>query len=119
MKQPSNRDDVFLVLDDSLPVIHAALTGYYGFNEEEADAFKETLALWFHRVTRRAGGGIRKSAELRDQLIFVACKYAGAFQSARLLAASVSDGLPPQLPRPPEEIAVALLNQIRSSSAPS
>ncbi len=119
MKQNSSRDDVFLVLDESLPVIHAALTGYYGFNEDEAEAFKETLALWFHRVTRRAGGGIRNSADLRDQLIFVACKYAGAFQSARIVANGVSGDAPSELPRPAEEVAMALLNQMRSCAAPS
>ncbi len=117
MKQTSNSDELFLVLDESLPAIHAALTGYYGFNEDEADAFKETLALWFHRVTRRAGGGTRNSAELRDQLVFVACKYAEAFRSARLLATRVSDDAPPVMPRPAEEVALALLNQIRSSAA--
>ena len=118
MKQTSSRDDVFLVLDESLPVIHAALIGYYGFSDDEAESFKDTLALWFHRVTRRAGGTVRNSAELRDQLVFVACKYAGAFQSARLQAAGVSEESSPEFPRPTEEVALALLNQMRSSAAP-
>lgn len=118
MRDTSDRDDVFLVLDESLPVIHAALVGYYGFRDEEAEAFKDTLAVWFHRVTRRAGGAVRDSATLRDQLIFVACKYAGAFQIAKFQASGISEDAPSEYTRPAEEVALALLNQIRSSGAP-
>ena len=107
-------DQVYSLLDESLPVIHTALVQYYGFNESEAEAFKDTLAVWFHRVVRRSGIGTANEDDLREQLLFVACKYARAFQLARL-----RDGRPfqPELQsafsRPAEEVALALLNRIQ------
>jgi hypothetical protein len=99
------------VLDESLPVIHAALTQYFGFSDAEAEAFKDTLAIWFHRVVRRCGGRLVEASELRQQLIFVACKYARAFQIAK--SEYGSETLPPQ---PPEEVAVALLNRLNAGT---
>jgi len=115
MSTLAEMDQVYSLLDDSLPVIHTALIQYYGFSEPEAEAFKDTLAVWFHRVVRRSGFRSDNASEYREQLLFVACKYASAFQLARL-----RDGRPfqPELQtafsRPPEEVAMALLKRIGS-----
>ena len=85
MTQPAGTpaDDILLVLDESLPVIRAALVHYYGYEPSEAEAFNDTLAVWFHRVIRRAGNRVLSARELREQLLFVACKYARAFRLAK------------------------------------
>ena len=64
-------DEAYLVLDDSLPVIDAALVHLYGYAPSEAEAFKDTLSVWFHRVIRRSGGAAKNIASLREQLLFV------------------------------------------------
>lgn len=108
-------DTGFLVLDESLPVVHAALVSFYGFSDPEAEAFKDTLAVWFHRVLRRQALRTQKPQELREQLLFVACKYARAFQLARSANGSFDGGIPGSLETPPEEVALALLNQFHSA----
>jgi len=106
-------ENVFAVLDESLPVIHAALIGYYRFTEPEAEAFNDTLAVWFHRVVRRAGRGALATDRLREQLLFVACKYANAFQLAKINGDEDDRQAPVSVQTPPEEVAVALLNRLR------
>jgi hypothetical protein len=106
-------DTAFLVLDESLPVVHTALVSYYGFSDPEAEAFKDTLAVWFHRVIRRQTPRAQNPEELREQLLFVACKYARAFQLARSTNGSFDGGVPGSLQTPPEEVALALLNRFQ------
>jgi hypothetical protein len=106
------REEMYVVLDESLPVIHAALLAYYGFEEEEAQAFEDTLCLWFHRVGRRTGIRGLPPRDLREQLLFVACKYARAFQIARS-----NNGTHPAADsvlsiRDPEDVAIELLGRI-------
>ncbi|HEY6148383.1 MAG TPA: hypothetical protein VIZ69_11815 [Thermoanaerobaculia bacterium] len=111
-------NEAYLVLDDSLPVIDAALVHLYGYAPSEAEAFKDTLSAWFHRVIRRSGGATRDVGELREQLLFVACKYARAFRLAQARTGEVLDrGVTSMVNRPPEEVAVALLNRIRPRGA--
>jgi hypothetical protein len=112
-------DEAYLVLDDSLPVIDAALVHLYGYAPSEAEAFKDTLSVWFHRVVRRSGGAVRDIGELREQLLFVACKYARAFRLAQARSGEVLEGgVTSMVNRPPEEVAVALLNRIRPGARP-
>ena len=112
-------DEAYLVLDDTLPVIDAALVHLYGYAPSEAEAFKDTLSIWFHRVIRRSGGAARNLAELREQLLFVACKYARAFRLAQARTGEVFAGeVSSVMSRPPEEVAVALLNRIRPEARP-
>ena len=112
-------DEAYLVLDDSLPVIDAALVHLYGYAPSEAEAFKDTLSVWFHRVIRRSGGAAKNIAELREQLLFVACKYARAFRLAQARTGEVFEGdVTSVMSRPPEEVAVALLNRIRPEARP-
>jgi hypothetical protein len=122
MTQPAGTqaDDILLVLDESLPVIRAALIHYYGYEPSEAEAFNDTLAVWFHRVIRRAGNRVLSSQELREQLLFVACKYARAFQLAKARTGDIlNDSLNNVLNRPPEEVALALLDRIHPMGSPS
>jgi len=112
-------DEAYLVLDDSLPVIDAALVHLYGYAPSEAEAFKDTLSVWFHRVVRRSGGAVRDIGELRGQLLFVACKYARAFRLAQARSGEVLEGgVTSMVERPPGEVAVALLNRIRPGARP-
>lgn len=110
------RQDLYVILDETLPVIRAALIAYYGFGEPEAAAFEDTLCVWFHRVTRRSGFDARSATELREQLLFVACKYARAFQLSRLQFAS-HDGPVMDLGRPAEDVAVELLSRMQHHGA--
>jgi hypothetical protein len=122
MTQPAGTqaDDVLLVLDESLPVIRAALVHYYGYQLAEAEAFNDTLAVWFHRVVRRAGNRVLDSRELCEQLLFVACKYARAFRLAKAKTGeSLNDRMNLVLNRPPEEVALALLDRIHPMGSPS
>lgn len=111
-------EEALVVLDDSLPVIDAALVHFYGYEQAEAEAFKDTLSVWFHRVIRRAGSPARDLAHLREQLLFVACKYAAAFRLAQARTGGVLDerwSLAAH--RSPEEVAMAMLHQIRPEGA--
>jgi len=106
-------DEAYLVLDDSLPVIDAALVHLYGYAPSEAEAFKDTLSIWFHRVIRRSGGAAKDISALRQQLVVVACKYARAFRLAQARSGEVFHGdVHSTVSRPHEEVAAALLNQI-------
>ena len=112
-------DVVYLALDESLPFIHTTLVSYYGFTEPEAEAFKDTLAIWFHRVARRAGTRAVDPAEMREQLLFVACKYARAFQLAKTRSGvEIADHFGGSLQTPPEEVALALLNRMQPAVSP-
>ena len=114
----SRPDDVFLVLDESLPVIDAALVHFYGYGAAEAEAFKDTLAVWFHRVVRRSAGRTADVSELREQLLFVACKYARAFRLAQVNTGRVlEDDVTSAISRPAEEVAMALLHRIEPRGA--
>ena len=120
MSNSFSPDVVYLALDESLPFIHTTLVSYYGFTEPEAEAFKDTLAIWFHRVARRGGTRAVDSAELREQLLFVACKYARAFQLAKAKSGyEVEAQFGGSLDTPPEEVALALLNRIQPTVSPS
>jgi hypothetical protein len=111
-------NEVYRLLDENLPMIHALLVNFYGFNESEAEAFNDTLAVWLHRLARRSEHEI-SFADLRDTLVFVACKYARAFQVARGFAGRHFDArLEESIARPSEEVALALLSHVpvRASS---
>jgi hypothetical protein len=117
METTNNRglsDGVFVLLDETLPVVRVTLTGYYGFTDSEAEAFEDTLCVWFHRVTRRSGVRSLSREDLREQLLFVACKYARAFQIAKLRGGGVDDdNLSRALNRPAEEVAIELLSRVQ------
>ena len=101
------------VFEDSLPAIHATLVGFYRFMEEEAEAFENTLRLWFKRMARRNANAQTPVAELRAQLIYVACKYARAFQIARFKTIEPSEeSFTMMLARTPEEVAADLLTKL-------
>lgn len=111
---------VYVVLDETLPVIHTALVSYYGFSDSEAEAFKDTLAIWFQRVGRRANGRLPSSSDLREQLAFVACKYARALQLTKANSGlPIETGFAESLQTPPEEVAFALLNRLEFAGSPS
>jgi len=112
-------DIAYVILDESLPLIGTALISYYGFSESESEAFKDTLAVWFHRVTRRNGIRAIDAADLREQLLFVACKYARAFQLAKTDSIPfVNEQFASALQTPPEEVAMALLHRIQVNAGP-
>ena len=101
------------VFEDSLPAIHATLVGFYRFMEEEAEAFENTLRVWFERMARRNANAQMPVAELRAQLLYVACKYARAFQIARFKAIEPSEeNFTMMLARAPEEVAADLLTKL-------
>jgi hypothetical protein len=114
---PPRSEQLYAVLDETLPIVHRALVGYYGFSESEADAFADTLCVWFHRVSRRSANQSLSTQDLREQLLFVACKYARAFQLARLSGERVDEGLSIALGRPAEEVAIALLSSVQRHGA--
>lgn len=118
MSMVLDRVDPYVLLDETLPVIHAALIRCYAFTEAEAEAFKDTLAIWFHRVVRRSGVLPGSDSEIREQILFVACKYARAFQLAKVReGVSFDPILQTAFSRPPEEIAMALLDRLQPSGA--
>lgn len=113
----AGEESAFLVLDESLPVVHNALVSYYGFTDPEAEAFKDTLAVWFHRVIKRQPSRTLRPEELREQLLFVACKYARAFQLARSQNGLLIDNsMMGSLQVPAEEVALALLNHLQPAN---
>jgi hypothetical protein len=101
------------VFEEALPVIHATLVSFYRFMEEEAEAFEDTLLVWFERMARRNASQKMPVAELRAQLLYVACKYARAFQIARFKSIGPSEeSFTMVLARAPEEVAAELLGKI-------
>ena len=110
----SARDaEVYAVFEETLPILHATLVSYYRFVPEEAEAFEDTLGVWFYRVTRRPGSRRTPVPELRQQLLYVACKYARAFQIAKFRGIEpAQEEFTMALARPPEEVALELLNRL-------
>jgi hypothetical protein len=101
------------VFEDSLPAIHATLVVFYRFMEEEAEAFENTLRVWFERMARRNSNTQTPVAELRAQLLYVACKYARAFQIARFKTIEPSEEkFTMALARAPEEVAADVLSKL-------
>jgi hypothetical protein len=101
------------VFEDSLPAIHATLVAFYRFMEEEAEAFENTLRIWFERMARRNANAQTPVAELRAQLFYVACKYARAFQIARFKTIEPSEeNFTMALARAPEEVAADVLSKL-------
>lgn len=108
-----NGDATITVFEDVLPVIHATLVGFYRFMEEEAEAFEDTLLVWFERMARRNVSQRMPVAELRAQLLYVACKYARAFQIARFKGIGpAEEAFTMVLARTPEEVTAELLPKI-------
>jgi hypothetical protein len=104
-------EEIFSVFDEALPVIHATLVSFYRFMEEEAEAFEDTLLVWFERMARRNAQKTPVS-ELRAQLLYVACKYARAFQIARFKGIEqAEEKFTMALAQTPEEVAAKLLNR--------
>jgi hypothetical protein len=110
---PTRDEETYAVLDGSLPIIRSVLVRYYGFLEEEAAAFEETLCVWFQRVVKRQSARSVSPTDLRAQLIFVACKYARAFQIAKLSTLpGTSEEYRPPLARPPDEVAFEVISRL-------
>lgn len=108
----------FDIFAEALPTIHDTLVAYYRFIEEEADAFENTLCVWFQRVARRLGACRTPPQELREQLIFVACKYARAFQIAKFRGIEpAQEDFTLALARPPEEVALELLSRLQMETS--
>jgi len=100
------------VFDEALPVIHGTLVSFYRFMEEEAEAFEDTLRIWFERMARRNAAQRIPVTELRAQLFYVACKYARAFQIARFKGVEPEEKFTMALAQAPEEVAAELLNKL-------
>lgn len=99
------REDFFSVLDTTLPSIRVMLSDFYQLSDRECESFEDVLCVWFHRLIKRTGHA-ETLAALREQLLFVTCKYARAFQLAKLRLGDVgSESLAVALERSPEEIA--------------
>ena len=113
------KEGIYLVLDETLPVVHRTLVGFYGFSESDAESFEHTLCIWFHRVARRSGARSLSTEDLREQLLVVACKYARAFQVARFQHERMDENLTIALTRAPEEVAVELLARVQRQGMPS
>ncbi len=106
-------EQVLAAFEETLPVIHAALVSFYRLMEEEAEGFEETLRIWFDRMARRNASQTTPPGELRAQLLFVACKYARAFQIARYKGIEPADErFTMALAQTPEEVAHELLRRI-------
>ena len=101
------------IFDETVPVIHSVLVSYYRFMEEEAQAFEGTLFVWFLRAARRLGSHQAPHSQLREQLLFVACKYARSLQIARFRGVEPSqEDFTMVLARPPEEVALELVTKL-------
>jgi hypothetical protein len=111
-KKAAGDAQIFSVYQETLPVIHATLVSFYRFMEEEAEAFEETLAIWFERMARRNSSHTAPASELRAQLLYVACKYARAFQIARFKGIEpAEEKFTMALARAPEEVTMELLGR--------
>jgi hypothetical protein len=110
--QATGDEEIFSVFDEALPVIHATLVSFYRFMEEEAEAFEDTLLVWFERMARRNASQKIPISELRAQLLYVACKYARAFQIARFKGIEpAEEKFTMALAQTPEEVAAKLLHK--------
>lgn len=105
--------DPTALFDEMLPVVHAVLVRYYRFIEEDAQAFEDTLRVWFHRMMRRNSFTFMQSDAVQDQIVFVACKYARAFQLARLDERVQGTDLQMLLARPPHDVASEVMIRLR------
>ncbi len=106
-------EEILSVFDEALPVIHGTLVSFYRFMEEEAEAFEDTLRVWFERMARRNATQRTPVSELRAQLLYVACKYARAFQIARFKGIEpAEEKFTMALAQTPEEVAAGLLNKL-------
>lgn len=107
MSQDERHREAFAysVLDATLPSIRVTLSGFYQLSEKECEAFEEVLCVWFRRLAKRLGRATDPLI-LREQLLFVACKYARAFQLAKARQGQhPEESLALALARSPEEIA--------------
>jgi hypothetical protein len=110
--QATGDEEIFSVFDEALPVIHATLVSFYRFMAEEAEAFEDTLLVWFERMARRNASQKIPVSELRAQLLYVACKYARAFQIARFKGIEpAEEKFTMALAQTPEEVAAKLLHK--------
>jgi alkanesulfonate monooxygenase SsuD/methylene tetrahydromethanopterin reductase-like flavin-dependent oxidoreductase (luciferase family) len=111
--QATGDEEIFSVFDEALPVIHVTLVSFYRFMEEEAEAFEDTLLVWFERMARRNASQKVPISELRAQLLYVACKYARAFQIARFKGIELAEeNFTMALAQTPEEVAAKLLHKL-------
>ncbi len=104
--------DPAALFDEMLPVVHAVLVRYYRFIEEDAQAFEDTLCVWFHRMMRRNSLSMQSDV-IREQIVFVACKYARAFQLARLDERVQEADLQALLARPAHDVASEVMIRLR------
>ncbi len=109
-KQPSRpADEVQIVFERALEVIHSALVSYYRLSEEEARGAEEDLLMWFQRLGRRGGSGHMPAKMLRLSLLSAACQYGRSFQLWKLGGGQSPDAdLNEALAREPDEVAVDL-----------
>jgi hypothetical protein len=115
MKDTSDRTS----LDQVLPEIHEILVSFYRFIPEEAEAFENVLAVWHHRLARRAGLNRMSDSEVLTQLLLVTCKYARAFQLARHRGIDLTENpLAIALAQPAEEVAFRALAGMRETDRP-
>jgi hypothetical protein len=113
-KQYANRiEEVELVFGRAVPVIRAALVSYYRLSDEEAGEAEKDLHVWFHRLSRRGGGGQMPVKALRLSLLSAACQYGRSFQIWKLGGAPSTDArLNSLLLREPEEVASDLAEHL-------
>ena len=106
-------EEVEAVFGRALPVIRAALVSYYRLSEEEASEAEKDLHVWFHRLSRRGGGGQMPVKALRISLLSAACQYGRSFQFWKLGGALSSDSrLNQLLSREPGEVATDLAERL-------
>lgn len=99
-------EEVEAVFVGALPVIRSALLSYYLLNEEEAGEAEKDLEVWFHRLSRRGGGGQMPVKSLRISLLSAACQYGRSFQIWKLGGMPSNDArLNTLLSREPQEVA--------------
>lgn len=112
-----NERELQSLFDEALPAIHRTLVLSYRFIPEEAEAFENTLRVWFGRMSRRLSGRRAVASDLREQLLFVTCKYARAFQIAKFRGIEPShEEFTMTLARPPEEVALELLRRMETEA---
>jgi len=110
--QVDTGDERALVLRQLMPEIHEILVRFYRFIDEEAEAFESILAVWSERAARRMGSSRVASQDLQSQILYVACKYARAFQLARFRGSVNDSPLAENLAQPPDEVAFRALTLI-------
>ena len=110
---PNRSNEVEVIFDRTVELIHSTLTSYYRLTDDEALEARKDLHVWFQRLARRGGAAQMPARALRVSLLSAACQYGRSFLMWKLGGdSSREQALTFVLSREPQEVASDLANRL-------